>query len=103
MATFPSIMSIDPSTLKFMQERERFTWFARGMAGRVGDFDINAIKDSLYGAQNWPAQREKALVALALLGTEEAGDIIADFDPGDDGHLEVFHAICADEWSRRPA
>ena len=99
MASFPSV-SASPSALNFMQQTERFKWFASGIERRTRPYDLFDLENRLHGPLRWPGQREKALVSLALRGDVEAGELIASFDPGDDEILQMFHAICADAWAR---
>ena len=101
MSTMPGFFA-DRATLELLRQRERFSWFARQLESRITS-DVEMLRNHLNGSQSRPGQREKALVALALLGTVDAGESIAEFDPGDDDSLSVFHAIAADVWAHRMA
>ncbi len=100
MTTIPSF-TMDPRALKMMQQRERFRWFARSLEDRLETFSFEEMLGLLEDpSPRWPAQREKALVLLALEGSAEAGEAIALFDPGCSEETQIFHAVCADEWAR---
>lgn len=101
MSTIPTF-NIDSRALQMMQQRERFNWFARSLEDRMQTYSLNQLLDLLHDSRpSWPAQREKVLVLLALKGTVEAAEVIAEYDPGCDENAQVFHAVCADEWARR--
>ncbi len=101
METIPGTLQIPNAySLKFGQQVERFRWLADGLKRRIESIDLLALENFLFGPLRWPGQREKALVSLALIGDADAGNLIAEFDPGDDEVLEIFHAICADYWAK---
>ena len=88
--------------LEFARQRERFSWFAKQLQTRA-IVDVDVLREHLIGSQSRPGQREKALVALALLGSVEAGELIAGFDTGDDEELMTFHSIAATVWAIQEA
>lgn len=98
MSTMPTIFA-DRRTLELLRQRERFSWFSRQLKARVRPNALSSVREHLFGQPQRPGQREKALVALALMGTDEAGELIAAFDPGDDEALSIFHAIAANVWA----
>ena len=101
MSTIPTF-NMDPRALEMMQQRERFNWFAQSLEDRVESYSFDEVLGLLHDPRpSWPAQREKALVLLALKGTVEAAEAIAEYDPGSEEKAQVFHAVCADEWARR--
>ena len=85
--------------LEVIRQRERFSWFAKQLQSRTIATDVDILREHLVGLQSRPGQREKALVALALLGSVEAGEVIAGFDTGDDEELMTFHSIAATVWA----
>lgn len=101
MYTMPSPIA-NVRNLDLMRQRERFSWFAKHLQARVFA-DVGVLREHLFGSQSRPGQREKALVALALLGSVEAGELIAGFDTGDDDELTAFHSIAATVWASQLA
>lgn len=101
MYTMPGPIA-NVGNLELVRQRERFSWFAKQLQTRAFA-GVDVLRDHLLGSQSRPGQREKALVALALLGTMEAGDLIAGFDTGDDEELTAFHSIAATVWAVRLA
>ncbi len=89
--------------LELIRQRERFSWFAKQLQSRSVAADVEVLREHLFGFQSRPGQREKALVALALLGSVEAGDVIAGFDTGEDEELMTFHSIAATTWATQLA
>ena len=61
-----------------------------------------AIRRWMESEERTDAERERALVALAIDPSEQAGHILEEYEPpeGDDDH-RAFHRVARLEWERR--
>ena len=66
------------------RQHERFNWFVDRLERWVGYYELSELRDFLLGNTQLPGQREKALVLLALTATDEALEILLDFDVEDE-------------------
>ncbi|MFB6350183.1 MAG: hypothetical protein ABEN55_06950 [Bradymonadaceae bacterium] len=66
------------------RQHERFNWFVDRLDRWVGYYDLGELRDFLHGETQWPGQREKALVLLALDETDEALEVLLEFDVEDE-------------------
>ena len=85
----------DESSL--VRQHQRFNWFADKLERWVGYYDVEELAEFLDGDNDWPGQREKAVVLLALTGTDEATAALRSFDAaGESESLRMLREIALD-------
>ena len=63
---------------------------------------VTSIRRWMESKERSVAELERALVALALSPTEQAGHILEEYDPDGQGETHrLFHQIARLEWERR--
>lgn len=87
--------------LEWIQERERFDWFARGLRLFAERYDVPQLGRMLEGQPQAPAYHEKVLVMLALGGAREAGPLIEAFASRAEGRLARFARVAGEVWRER--
>lgn len=84
--------------LEEIRQRERFKWFAERLEGRVDRHGVSELAGKLVGPVDWPGQREKALVLLALKGSLPALRTLEGLDLTDASEsFRILYELCLDE------
>jgi hypothetical protein len=87
---------LDEETLRAEWNRQfqRFRWFQGRMSRWIGYYDVDELADFAAHPPDWPGQREKAIVLLALTGTDAAIDVLESLDVSeDDPSFRLFREV----------
>lgn len=81
---------------------ERFAWIAEEIRDEVSTHTVEEWEEMLNCTESRISARERALIALALLGSAEAGRALDNWNP--EGHPERLHLlwqVSKVEWENR--
>lgn len=81
---------------------ERFAWIAEEIRDEVSTHTVEEWEEMLNCSESRTSARERALIALALLGSSEAGRALDNWNP--EGHPERLHLlwqVSKVEWENR--
>lgn len=93
----PDVLTTTSSPDTRAQQRQRFNWFAQKLERWVGYYDVDELLDFLHGNSEWPGQREKAIVLLALNGSGRALQTLRSLDlTGEDEAFRMLHEVALD-------